>query len=150
MPSKLTFLKIFLLSLLFTGTIFWLQLYYSLNFSDTLAEENYIEKSIFEDDHHGHSHDIPKDTITLSVQEDIDVPVKALEEPQQSLPSAADISFEESKQIFFTYIPTTLRDSIKDYRDSTRLFIWADDFDNKIQDLNVEFHAEMVDVRGRM
>ena len=150
MPSNLTFIKIMLLSLLFTGALFWFQMYYSLNFSDTLAEENYIEKSIFDDRYDqdiGHVHEKEVITIELDSEDSLTQTWGVLD----NLPAASDIDKQKTaKQIFFTYIPTTLRNDVRNYRDSTRSFIWADDFESKIKDLSVEFHAEMIDVRGRM
>ena len=149
MLSKLTFIKIILLSLLFTGALFWFQMYYSLNFSDTLAEENYIEKSIFDDEdtHINHTHE--KENI---IQEElVDNQDISPETPNADLPAALDQDdVIEAKQIFFTYIPTTLRTSIREYRDTTRSFIWSGDFEEKIKNLSVEFHEEIIDVRGKM
>ncbi len=150
MLSKLTFLKIILLSLLFTGALFWFQTYYTLNFSDTLAEENYIEKSIF-DDKYNQETDHVHETEVIIIESDPEDSLTQTSEIVDNLPAASDIDKQETaKQIFFTYIPTTLRSDVRNYRDTTRWFIWADDFEDKIQDLSVEFHAEMIDVRGRM
>ena len=124
-------------------------MYYTFNFSDTLAEENYIEKSIFDDREFHIDHDHEQENI-LQDEWDHDHDIE-IEAPKNDLPAASEQNTTtKSQQIFFTYIPTTLRNSIREHRDNTRSFISADDFEDKIQDLDVQFHGEMIDVRGRM
>ena len=148
MPSKLTFLKIFLLSLLFTGALFCLQMYLSFNFSDTLAEENYIEKSIYDDI----EIDVPiieKESLTdeVVIPESEETWAEIIPEESPDLPAASE---KELRQIYFSYIPTTLRWPVKNYRDVTRDFINDDEFWSKIGALTVEFHEHRSDVRWKM
>ena len=153
MLSKLTFLKIFLLSLLFTGVIFWLQMYLSLNFSDTIAEENYIEKSLYDtSDNHTHMLEAVNSEIT---SQQSDVEDSSTDDNLNAAENNIDIkqqilSKQEVKQIFFSYIPNAFRSDVKDYRDLTRNFINDDYFSDMIASLTVEFHKDMIDVRGKM
>lgn len=143
MLSKLTFFKIFLLSLLFTGALFWLQMYLSLHFSNTLVEDNYIEKSLYDEPEHVHT----EKSIEMETEpETTSAPVITSEE----ISWEKTLSEKEIKQIYFSYIPTTLRSSVRDYRDMSRVFINDETFENKIQDLTVEFHQDMIDVRWKM
>ena len=150
MPSKLTFLKIFLLSLLFTGATFSVHMYVSLYFTDEFAEDNYIEKSIFHDhdQNHNDSHSHVDSTWDISWTQ-VDQ-ASAPDEQDVIKENLLEIDEPSARQIYFSYIPSSLRPSVARYRNLSRDIINDDSFSTKIEDLTVEFHKDMVDVRWRM
>ena len=146
MPSQMTLLKIFLLSLLFTVSLFFATTYFSLNFSEELAEENYIEKSLYKDQK------ITQKEVLIETEE-ISVELEASPE-EESITETPDvvpvIAKEDIRQVFFTYIPNTLKISLPTHRRNTLDFINDGTVSEKIKSLTVEFHKDMVDVRGTM